>query len=276
MEYNPTSQNDSLTWSPWNKDADYSQLSFFIRRMDTKGRITVPERPSVELPMVGFMYLSAGEVLVEADGIQYLCAAGHLLLIPSHRPFSIRFFSDSVGYTGAFREDILSGAERILPWTEPIQQAFWFDEAAFVGELFNMLVGASEHNDTDFITRGLDLLVSRVRKHGAKNLPQMVSGFLKSVFSPSRPPQELAVYAAEAFVTPGHLNRMVRRFTGKSVGAWIDIARLGAAKRLLRDTSLPVAEVGAAVGLTDPSYFSRFFKRLSGMTPLAFRRKMHG
>lgn len=264
------------TRPPWNKDADYSQITFFIRRMDTKGRITVPERPAAVLPLVSFMYLSAGEVLIEVDGIQYLCSAGHLILIPPQKSFSIRYFFDSVGYTGAFRPEILLQAERIMQWTEPIHQAFWFDEAAFVGELFNMLVGAYEHEDTDFIVRGLDLLISRVRKHDAKKLPQMVSGFLKSVFSPSRPPQDLSAYAAEAFVTPGHLNRMVRKYTGKSVGTWIDIARLGAAKRLLRDTELPVAEVGAAVGLTDPSYFSRFFKRQSGMTPLDFRRKMHG
>ena len=262
--------------APWNKDADYSDVAFFIRRMDTKGRITVPERPPAVLPLVSFMYLSAGEVLIEVEGFQDLCAAGHLILIPPQKSFSIRYFSDSVGYTGAFRPDILSQAERILKWTEPIHQAFWFDEAAFVGELFNMLVVSYEHVDDDFITRGLELLGSRVRKHEAKNLPQMVSGFLKSVFSPFRPPQNLVTYAAEAFVTPGHLNRMVRRYSGKSVGAWIDIARLGAAKRLLRDTELPVAEVAAAVGLTDPSYFSRFFKRQSGMTPLTFRRKMRG
>ena len=261
---------------PWNKDADYSEISFFIRRMDTQGRITVPERPAAALPLVSFMYLSAGEVLIEADSVQYLCGAGHLILIPPKKSFSIRYFSNSVGYTGAFHPDILSQAERILQWTEPIHQAFWFDEAAFVGELFNMLVVSYEHADDDFITRGLDLLVSRVRKHEAKNLPKMVSGFLKSVFSPARPPQDITTYAAEAFVTPGHLNRMVRRYTGKSMGAWIDIARLGAAKRLLRDTELPVAEVAAAIGLTDPSYFSRFFKRQSGITPLTFRRKMRG
>lgn len=225
---------------------------------------------------MGFMYLSAGEVLVEVEGVQYLCIAGHLLLIPPQKSFSIRYFSDSVGYTGAFRADILSDAEHVLQWTEPIQHAFWFDEAAFVGELFNMLMRAYEHADTDFVNRGLDLLLSRVRKHEAKKLPQMVSGFLKSVFSPASPPQDIARYAAEAFVTPGHLNRMVRRYTGKSVGAWIDIARLLAAKRLLRDTEMPVAEVGAAVGLNDPSYFSRFFKRQSGITPHAFRRMMHG
>ena len=260
----------------WNKDADYSHVPFFIRRMNTQGRITVAEVPSASLPLVGFLYLTEGEVLAEVDGIQFLCGTGHLLLIPEGRPFSIRYYADAVGYTGGFRADLLSRPEVVLPWIEPVQQAFWFDEAAFVGELFNMLALSFERKDFDFIGKGLDLLVSRVKAQPKSRLTQMVSGFLESVFSTARPPQDLATYAAEAFVSPGHLNRTVKKATGKSVGAWIDIARLGMAKRLLRDTELPVADVAVAVGLDDSSYFSRFFKLHAGLTPIAFRKKMHG
>jgi AraC-like DNA-binding protein len=260
----------------WSQDADYSHASFFIRRMNTQGRVSVPEVPSAALPFVGFLYLMEGEVLVEADGAQFLCEAGHLLLIPAGRSFAIQYYSNAVGYSGGFRTDLLSRPEVVLQWIEPVQQAFWFDEAAFVGELFNMLVLSFERNDKDFISKGLELLVSRVKAQPTDQLPLIVSGFLESVFSNSRPPQDLSTYAAAACVSPGHLNRTVKKATGKSVGAWIDIARLGIAKRLLRDTELPVAEIATAIGLDDPSYFSRFFKHHTGLTPLIFRRKMHG
>ena len=259
---------DSIHNMPhWSKDADYSRVPFFIRRMNTRGRITVSEVPSASLPLVGFLYLTEGEVLAEVDGIQFLCESGHLLLIPEGRPFAIRYYADAIGYTGGFRTDLLSRPEVVLPWIEPVQQAFWFDEAVFVGELFNMLALSFEKGDVDFLAKGIDLLVSRVKAQPKDGMPKMVSGFLESVF---------ATYAAEAFVTPGHLNRMVKKATGKSVGAWIDIARLGMAKRLLRDTELPVADVAVAVGLDDSSYFARFFKHHAGMTPIAFRKKMHG
>ena len=260
----------------WSRESDYSRTPFFIRRMNTQGRVTVPEVPSAALPLVGFLYLTDGEVLAEVDGVQFLCGTGHLLLIPEGRPFSIRYYADAVGYTGGFRADLLSRPEQVLQWLEPVQQAFWFDEAAFVGELFNMLAISFERGDAAFVSQGLELLVSRVRTQPTDRLPRMVSVFLESVFSTSRPPQGLAFYAAEVFVSPGHLNRVVKKTTGKSVGAWIDIARLGMAKRLLRDTEMPVAEIAVAVGLEDPSYFSRFFKRCAGLTPLAFRKKMHG
>lgn len=260
----------------WSGEADFSRMPFFIRRMNTLGRVNVPEVPSDALPLVGFLYLMEGEVLAEVDGVQYLCEAGHLLLIPAGLTFSVRYYSDAVGYTGGFKADLLSRPESVLQWIEPVQQAFWFDEAAFVGELFNMLVLSFERKDTEFIGKGLDILISRIKAQPTARLPKVVSGFLEQVFSTSQPPKDLASYAESAFVSPGHLNRMVRKVTGKSVGAWIDIARLGQAKRLLRDTELPISEISVGVGLDDPSYFSRFFKNHAGLTPLQFRKKMHG
>ena len=260
----------------WSKDADFSQVPFFIRRMNTREQVSVPEVPPAHLPFVGFLFLTGGEVLAEVDGTQFLCGIGHLLLIPEGRSFSIRYYSDAVGYTGGFRADLLSRPEVVLQWLEPVHQAFWFDEAVFVGELFNMMVLSFERGDREFLGKGLDLLLSRVKSPSLSRPSQVVSGFLESVFSSVRPPQNLSVYAQEACVSPGHLNRMVRNATGKSVGEWIDIARLGMAKRLLRDTEQPVSEIATAVGLDDSSYFSRFFKKHAGISPLAFRKKMHG
>lgn len=249
--------------------------NFFIRRMNTKGRVTVSEVPSVSLPLTGFLYLMQGEVLAEVEGSQYMCYPGHLLLIPEGKPYSIRYYEDVVGYTGGFKAEFISRPDVVMKWMEPVQQAFWFDEAAFVGELLNMMANCSEKGDYDFIAKGLDLLLSRVKVQPTANMPALVSKFLDSVFSGSHPPRHIDYYASEAFVSPGHLNRVVKKTTGKSVGAWIGIARMIMAKRLLGETELPVSEIAAEVGLDDASYFSRFFKHQVGMTPLAFRKRMH-
>ena len=44
------------------------------------------------------------------------------------------------------------------------------------------------------------------------------------------------------------------------------------AKKLLRDTAEPVAAVAARMGFDDVVYFNRFFRKLAGTTPGAFRR----
>lgn len=44
------------------------------------------------------------------------------------------------------------------------------------------------------------------------------------------------------------------------------------AKRQLQHTSLNIKEIGYALGFEDPSYFVKFFKRLTGMMPREFRK----
>jgi len=44
----------------------------------------------------------------------------------------------------------------------------------------------------------------------------------------------------------------------------------------LRYTNLSVAEIGYAIGFSDPAYFSRFFTRHAGCSPRAYRRDIGG
>ena len=89
-------------------------------------------------------------------------------------------------------------------------------------------------------------------------------------------PGTLADYARGAGISENYLSRLVKQSTGRSVGAWIDILRIQRAKRLLSSTSLPIIDIAVSVGVEDQSYFSRLFKKETGMTPSAFRKKMQG
>ena len=255
---------------------DLSSSNFYIRRMDTHGFSKASKTPSASLPMVGFVYLTDGELLVESCGQSYLCSAGHLLLIPEMEPFTIPHFSDAVGYTGCFATSLVNDARRLSAMREPIQQAFWFDEGIFMAELFNMLAHSFERNDMVFIGKGLDLLVSRIKSGKGSRLPERVSNFLDSIFDNESTLARPSEYAGQTNLSGNYLNRIVKEATGRPVSDWLDIARIGRAKKLLEDPSIQIIDVAAAVGIDDQSYFSRFFKRQTGMTPSAFRKMMHG
>ncbi|MBR6971268.1 MAG: helix-turn-helix transcriptional regulator [Bacteroidales bacterium] len=246
-----------------------STMPFFIRRMDTKGYIKAAEVPPRAFPLVSFAYLTGGEILVEAEGELFHCTAGHLFLLPENRPFSILYYRDAHGYTGGFPAS-MAGEKALI--AQPLHFAFWFEEAQFAGELFNMMARASEKNKGEFIQNAvrllLDMLPANVCGHpGASN-------FLRQIFNPDLPFGELEDYAREASLTPNGFCRMIRRETGRSPGEWIAIARLTRAKHFLQETEMPVLDVAFAVGLSDQSYFSRFFRKQTGMTPLEFRQKM--
>lgn len=260
----------------WSPEADFSSCPFFIRRMDTVGYSKPAEAPAAQLPLVGFIYVTSGEVLVDVDGTPFLCQPGHILLIPQRQPFAIRYYRNAVGYTGGFALSIVTDTKPLHYLSAPLHQGFWFDEGAFMAELFNMLADSFEKGDTVFVEKGLDLLLSRIRPNLPAFIPAPVSVFLESVFTPGRMPGTIAEYAEEALIIENYLSRLVKQSTGRSVGAWIDIVRIQRAKRMLSSTPLSIIDIAASVGVEDQSYFARLFKRETGMTPSAFRKKMQG
>lgn len=73
-------------------------------------------------------------------------------------------------------------------------------------------------------------------------------------------------------MTPGHLTTLVRRRTGRALGDWIIERRMAQARRLLTESELPIGEVARRVGLSDPGYFARVFRRTNGVTPREWRQ----
>lgn len=257
-------------------EMDYSACRFFIRRLNTYDRNKPVQMPQATLPLVGFLYVTSGEVLVEIGGTPYLCQTGHALIIPAKHPFSIRYYNDAAGYSGAFSTSLLSDTRPLRFLTEPIHQAFWFDEGVFMGELFNMIQLSFEKGDNLFIEKALDLFLSRLRSGKPVAVSDIVNRFLESIFNPDRSIGTISSYAAQAGISDNYLSRKVKQGTGRSVGDWIDAVRIVRAKKLLADTSLPVIDVATAVGLADQSYFARFFKRETGQTPSEYRKVMQG
>jgi len=77
--------------------------------------------------------------------------------------------------------------------------------------------------------------------------------------------------AAAVALTPGHLSTVVGRRTGRTVQQWITERRMAEARRLLSDTTTPVAAVARRVGYRDTSYFIKHFRRSHQITPGQWR-----
>ncbi len=72
-----------------------------------------------------------------------------------------------------------------------------------------------------------------------------------------------------------HARRVFLRVTGSTPTAYLTNLRMQAAKRLLAAGAL-VHEAGEQVGLPDPYYFSRVFRRCEGVSPLQYQLSRTG
>ena len=70
--------------------------------------------------------------------------------------------------------------------------------------------------------------------------------------------------------------RKVRGVTGYSPNEYIRIMRMKKAAELLKKGKYTVAEVSYQVGINDPFYFSKCFKRQFGVSPSAFTKQTEG
>ena len=77
--------------------------------------------------------------------------------------------------------------------------------------------------------------------------------------------------AASLCIGRVQLNRKMKAVTGYKTTEYIQMTRLSKAKRLLKDTDLPIGEIAFQCGIEDVGYFSTVFKKSTGLTPTAFR-----
>jgi AraC-like DNA-binding protein len=121
--------------------------------------------------------------------------------------------------------------------------------------------------------------IARVQNTGEKKpadvgrpnsiLLQQFRKLLNEYYSTHKLPKD---YAAMLYITPNHLNALCQDFLGKSAGQIIRERVLLEAKRRLVNAGNGIANIGYELGFSDNSYFTKFFKKYTGITPEEFKK----
>ena len=245
-------------------------------------------RPHRHHGLFQMLWLARGRASVELDGRLADLSGGQVLLLPQHCVHGFRFSPDADGEVitlayaffqrlqpdlgpalHAMNSPVVCTLKRGVE-RKQIEAAFDAMHEAYAGhdahrgllieaQLVSLLVWLSRllpaHGDDSPLARG--------REHLAK-----FSQWVEANYVQHHP---LEFYAGSLGISAAHLNALCRQLTGHSALALVH-ARLGLeARRYLIYTSMPVKDVSEALGFSDPAYFTRFFKRQTGMAPIVFR-----
>ncbi|MFW5886635.1 MAG: AraC family transcriptional regulator [Bacteroidota bacterium] len=80
-------------------------------------------------------------------------------------------------------------------------------------------------------------------------------------------------YAKFLAVTPNHLTQMVKQIMGKTCHSILQEKQISEIKQFLIHSNMTVSEIAETMNFVDQSYFTKFFKKHTGITPLQFRKK---
>ncbi len=223
----------------------------------------------------------------------------YLLFFNPHIPYSMEMRGDvRHGYISLFTEEFITSLDR----SESLLQSPLFkigspplfqlpaEQVPFMSGIFQKML-AEQEADYPFkgelirtylqlaIHEALHLQPAETLLHhtAAARLAARFLETLEQQFPVENPEQTLALKTAQEFadrlaVHVNHLNKAVKEITGKPTSAHITGRITDEAKALLQHTTWSVAEIAYCLGFAYPTYFNNFFKKQTGITPLACRR----
>jgi AraC-like DNA-binding protein len=98
-----------------------------------------------------------------------------------------------------------------------------------------------------------------------------LQGFIKLVEEHYLEVHEVQFYADKLFISANYLNKIVRELLGTTSKKYIAHKIAQEARNLLSFTDLSISEISNHLKFESPSYFTRFFKKSTGLKPKEFR-----
>ncbi|QEC45046.1 helix-turn-helix domain-containing protein [Pseudobacter ginsenosidimutans] len=227
----------------------------------------------------------------------YEFGANTLYFIPENQLHTIEHWSNDVkGYHCIFDADyfLLCLRNQVklnhYPFFQPDRDPFMKITETEVGSILSLFekmhfeyCKKKNHNDDLLVRMYLNILlieIERLYQHkqaaGDNNVPkrqQMVAQFRKLVAQHYLQKRQVADYAALLYVTPHYLNDTVKEITGKSASEFIYEELVREAKSHLIQTENTVTQIATELNFSDQSYFCRFFKKHTGLSPQEFRKR---
>ena len=157
-------------------------------------------------------------------------------------------------------------------------------DADHIQQLYqSMLIEQTEQKQDHIIMKQLlldQLLITAARIAAQQYVPtqartswqeEFINNVLAEIERSHAQDIDFGALAAQGGITLSHFRTIFKKHTGLSPVDYLNRARIMRALELLQTTDLPVSEVSIQVGIYDPNYFTRLFKKVTGYPPRYFK-----
>lgn len=252
-------------------------------------RFTTPARLNVILLAV----CSSGRIDVEIDMRDFSILPSSLLVLrPGHIINSYKVSDDFEGFFIALNGEILK--EALPSFAQIVSCAIYFLNNPIIqltkNELDDQLgffrMIRRKMNDThiiyhDNIVRSLceamfyetlSLYSGHIKEIGnvGRRKMELLFDFVSLVEKNFKQRRDVSFYAQSLCITPKHLSAVLKETSSRTAHQWIDSYVVLEAKMMLKERQMSVKEVSSALNFANQSFFGKFFKKETGMSPREF------
>jgi hypothetical protein len=121
----------------------------------------------------------------------------------------------------------------------------------------------------------MDINIARnnVNPHQKTRKEELMAKFILAVSEDFRISRQVSYYATKLCISAKHLSTIVKQTSGRTAGEWIENYIVMEAKVLLKTTDLSIQEIAMQLNFKNQSFFGKYFKHVTGLSPSDFRRQ---
>lgn len=252
--------------------------------------IGTPERSMLD--GIAFILITAGEGIVKIDNHPYTLQPGTLIsILPAHLlqwiSKSSRFEYLCLAYEFDFMDDfpfMLHSCISEKMGSIPCIQLTTETEALLSGyhSTIKKHIPQTTHSSYQEILRSLIFVfVAEVchvynneeKKNVTTQYKKSTDNFFHLLHIHVRTHRDVQFYAGNLCITSKHLAKIIRQVTGYSPSFWIANFTIKEAKALLRTSAITITQLSEELNFPNSSFFARYFRQHTGMSPLEYRDK---
>jgi AraC family transcriptional activator of pobA len=106
-----------------------------------------------------------------------------------------------------------------------------------------------------------------------KRTDEIFRNFKKLLINNYKRHHDILFYANKLNISTTYLSRIVKRTTGRTVRFHVSELLCAEARRLLESTDMGIKEIADNLGFSDQSVFGKFFVKMTGVSPLKYRKR---
>ncbi|UNK16933.1 helix-turn-helix transcriptional regulator [Paenibacillus sp. N3/727] len=229
-----------------------------------------------------FVMITGGSGYYQVNGgeIQKVEAGSWFCLFPGasfdYGPYTDGHWDEYYFTVDGYR--VIEWLEHWLPNPEMIKKATFDDSLIHRMEMMFMLIDSGVPSNMDRAALILEAflydLVSQSDRSELNNRESFVVKVIDDISQSLYMKQEPADMASRHHISVSTLRRIVHEYTGYPLNEFLHRLKAAEAKNILLNTELTVKEIGEALGYKDTFYFSRVFKRITGVSPRIYRDRV--